>query len=121
MTVTASSPLDVLDLDIRRTGETTAEIAFTLVPELIYFDGHFPDQPILPGVSQAHLAVLLAERVWGGWPSSATISRLKFRRVLAPGDAVVLELRHYPSTGGLSFVFKLNGLSASQGDVGDLA
>lgn len=116
----AASPLDALALEIEQTSETTARIAFTLTPELIYFDGHFPEQPILPGVSQVHLAALLAERLWGVAPSSANISRLKFRRVLAPGDPVVLQLRRYPASGGVSFVFQTNGAPASQGDIGDV-
>jgi 3-hydroxymyristoyl/3-hydroxydecanoyl-(acyl carrier protein) dehydratase len=113
-------PLDVLDLDIRLQGETNAEIAFTLPPELIFFEGHFPDRPILPGVAQTHIAVLMAQKLWGFWPADSNLARLKFRRVLIPGDTVVLKLKRDQGRGRLSFAYTLGDIDASQGEIGGL-
>ncbi|MBX3504743.1 MAG: acyl-CoA synthetase [Parvibaculum sp.] len=63
-----------------------------LQPELRWFEGHFPDQPILPGVAQLHIAALLAERVWGIDFPGHDMSRVKFRRVMQPGERVSLSL-----------------------------
>ena len=95
----AQNPLDALDLDVRSKTDDGAEIAFTLPPGLIFFQGHFPTRAILPGVAQAHLAVLIAQSLWGDWPSDANLARLKFRRVLLPHDKVVLKLKRDASIG----------------------
>ena len=115
-----ANPLLALQLDVRLKTETEAEIAFTLAPDLIFFEGHFPGRAILPGVAQAHLAVLIAQDLWGDWPSDANLARLKFRRVLLPGDAVVLKLKRDPAAGRLSFVYRFRDIDASQGEIGGL-
>ena len=114
-------PLDALDLDIRIHDETEAEIAFTLPQELVFFQGHFPDQAILPGVAQAHIAVLVAQKLWNDWPPDANLTRLKFRRILTPGDAVVLKLKRDAKRGRLSFLYALGEIDASQGEIGGVA
>ncbi|MGH6952119.1 MAG: AMP-binding protein [Vitreimonas sp.] len=114
----ASSPLDALDYDTRSQTADEAEIAFTLPSDLIFFDGHFPERAVLPGLAQVHLAVLFAERFWGGWPSDADLARLKFRRVLMPGDAVVLTLKWNAQTGRLRFAYRFRDIDAAQGEIG---
>jgi acyl-CoA synthetase (AMP-forming)/AMP-acid ligase II len=113
-----SDPLDALVLDVRVKTDFEAEVAFTLPPELIFFAGHFPERPILPGVAQAHIAVLIAERLWGVWPSDANLARLKFRRVLSPRDDVVLKLRHDPSIGRVAFSYRLGENEVAHGEIG---
>src|SRR5262249_38864066 len=85
-----ADPLRPLELDVRNNSGAEAEIAFTLAPELAFFEGHFPERPILPGLAQVHIATLLAQRLWGASPSSSNLARVKFRRILVPHDAVVL-------------------------------
>lgn len=114
----AASPLDALDLDIRQHSESEAEIAFTLPADLIFFEGHFPERAVLPGLAQVHIAVLLAHRLWGGWPSDANLARLKFRRVLMPGDAVVLRLKWNAEIGRLWFAYRFGEIDAAQGEIG---
>lgn len=112
------SPLDALDLDIRQHTESEAEIAFTLPADLIFFEGHFPERAVLPGLAQVHMAVLLAHRLWGRWPSDANLARLKFRRVLMPGDAVVLTLKWKADIGRLRFNYRFADIDAAQGEIG---
>lgn len=114
----SADPLDALNLDIRVHTDTMADVAFTLPSDLIFFNGHFPDRAILPGVAQAHLAVLIAQRLWGDWPADANLARLKFRRVLLPGDAVVLKLKRNAAIGRVSFVYMFGDIDASQGEIG---
>ena len=114
----AASPLDALDLDIRQQSESDAEIAFTLPADLIFFEGHFPERAVLPGLAQVHMAVLLAHRLWGGSPSDANLARLKFRRVLMPGDAVVLTLKWKADIGRLWFNYRFGDIDAAQGEIG---
>ena len=113
-----ANPLDALDLDVRTHTDAEAEIAFSLPADLIFFKGHFPGRPILPGVAQAHLAVLIAQKLWGDWPPDANLARLKFRRVLVPGDAVVLKLKRNAASGRVSFLYAFGDIDASQGEIG---
>jgi UDP-3-O-[3-hydroxymyristoyl] N-acetylglucosamine deacetylase/3-hydroxyacyl-[acyl-carrier-protein] dehydratase len=63
-----------------------------------FFDGHYPEQPIMPGVliveAMAQLAGLLLLRkleLTGKVPVLLSIDRVKFRRAVIPGDQLVLE------------------------------
>ncbi|HVZ99878.1 MAG TPA: AMP-binding protein [Caulobacterales bacterium] len=113
-----SDPLRTLTLDVRSRTETQAEIAFALAPELVFFDGHFPGQPILPGVAQVHIAALLAQKLWGVWPSESNLARVKFRRTLLPSDFVVVKLSRKPDTGRVTFSFHLGEEEVSRGEIG---
>src|SRR5215475_5310407 len=70
-----------------------------LVPEDgWWFQGHFPDRPVMPGVLTIEaiaqcgaVAVLAAEENRGKIPFFAGIDECRFKRVVEPGD--VLELR----------------------------
>lgn len=63
-----------------------------------YFVGHYPEQPIMPGVmiveAMAQLAGLLLLRkleLTGRVPVLLSIDRVKFRRPVVPGDQIRLE------------------------------
>ena len=64
------------------------------VPEdLLYFDGHFDELPVLAGVAQ--LEALVAVGAARAWPERGHIvrcSRIKFRQMIKPGDTLVLRL-----------------------------
>jgi 3-hydroxymyristoyl/3-hydroxydecanoyl-(acyl carrier protein) dehydratase len=95
-----------------------AEISMALVSDLIWFKGHFPDEPVLPGIAQVHLAVQWAERVWGWQPGSANLLRLKFRHILRPGDTATLTLHRDLAKQRLNFSYRVHDLVMSEGTVG---
>lgn len=76
----------------RDIGDAEARFDLELDPELLWFDGHFPSQPILPGVAQLHIAAAMAEEAWGSPATGREMSRVKFRHVMQPGDKVTLVL-----------------------------
>ncbi|MDR3500933.1 MAG: AMP-binding protein [Parvibaculum sp.] len=88
----ASAPPDIPTVVSRHIGETEVRLDLKLEPELLWFEGHFPGQPILPGVAQLHIAASMAEEVWGEFPTGQEMSRVKFRHVMQPGDEVTLVL-----------------------------
>jgi acyl-CoA synthetase (AMP-forming)/AMP-acid ligase II len=91
-----------------------ARFEFDLDLSLRWFDGHFPDRPILPGVAQIHLAAVFAEEAWGVRFVGSEMSRVKFRRVIEPATRVSLVLTR-PAPDRLDFQYIANGEVASSG------
>ncbi|HEX3675562.1 MAG TPA: AMP-binding protein [Rhizomicrobium sp.] len=98
--------------------DENAQVAMTLTPDLIWFRGHFPDQPVLPGIAQVHMAVQWAERLWDWKPAGANLSQLKFRRILRAGDVVTLSLARDLKRQRLAFAYRLKDVLASDGTIG---
>jgi 3-hydroxyacyl-[acyl-carrier-protein] dehydratase len=66
-----------------------------------YFRGHFPEQPLMPGVliceALAQAGALLAHRSQNGVPAGrvvllAGLDNVRFRRPVVPGDQLILEV-----------------------------
>lgn len=65
--------------------------------DLHYLEGHFPGDPIVPGIAQ--LLPLVHEptaRVWPDLGPPKEVKRLKFRDALRPGHRVEVELQREP-------------------------
>jgi 3-hydroxymyristoyl/3-hydroxydecanoyl-(acyl carrier protein) dehydratase len=85
---------------------------------MAWFKGHFPEQPVLPGIVQVHLAALWASHLWGWKPLDSNLSQLKFRQILRPMDTVRLLLTRDIAKQRLAFAYKLGDTVASQGMIG---
>jgi 3-hydroxymyristoyl/3-hydroxydecanoyl-(acyl carrier protein) dehydratase len=94
-----------------------AELSLRLPESLVWFQGHFPEKPILPGIAQTHMAAQWAECFWGFEPNNANVTQLKFRRILQPGNVVRLLLTREAS-GRLIFAYAFDGIVASEGRIG---
>ena len=70
----------------------------TFQTEEWFFQGHYPDFPLVPGVILCEAAmqagaVLLSKQVTGeGVPVAGRLNDVKFKRMIRPGDAVLLEV-----------------------------
>ena len=84
---------------------TETQVALQLhVPEnLLYFEGHFPETPILPGVAQVNWALELGRQYLPLPPDCIGMQALKFQRVILPGATVSLELEHDVQKSALAF------------------
>jgi 3-hydroxymyristoyl/3-hydroxydecanoyl-(acyl carrier protein) dehydratase len=88
------------------------------VPEdLFYLQGHFPQQPILPGVIQIHWAMQLAASWLGVTPVFSGIEALKFHRVIRPLTPLKLTLKQAEETGKLHFSYLSDLGMHSQGRI----
>ena len=75
-------------------------------PDLVWFDGHFPGRPILPGVVQIDWALAMARTYLGLAVTSGRRFQVKFKAIICPRDQLVLSLDHDPIKNRLIFCFR---------------
>ena len=114
----ADRMLDLLKPQIETGDAYSAKLGFIAHPGLPWFGGHFPGTPILPGLAQVHIAERLAEELWAVRPGTHNVSRLKFNRVIQPGETVELSLSFRQDTGKLTFKYTSADEQVSSGTIG---
>ena len=73
--------------------DTSVRVSVGVPATLRYFDGHFPHDPIVPGVAQlGPLAETQARRAWPELGAIGSVKRLKFMQALRPNDMLSLSL-----------------------------
>ncbi len=83
-----------------------------------FFQGHFPGQPIMPGVliieAMAQVAGVMAFRsgMEGGSVYFMSIDNAKFRRPIVPGDQVIMDIKVLKQRGN---VWKFSGSATVDG------
>lgn len=87
---------------------------FRLEPGDAAFQGHFPGDPVLPGVVQVDWAIRLAGEALGPLGAFQGLDRVKFLRPLRPGDTGVVRLAP-AGPGRVGFRYELEGGLASSG------
>ena len=88
-----------------------------LEPGLTAFQGHFPGNPILPGVVQVDWAIAFARLAFGELGGFRGITGLKFLQPIRPGTRVELRLVLEPDRQRLKFQFTCAGARKSIGVV----
>lgn len=89
------------DWTLREPGRAVVELL--IGPDLYHFLGHFPEQPILPGVAQVDWAITLARQAFALPPRLKRMEALKFQALIQPGTRLLLELEWKPERGQLEF------------------
>ncbi len=84
------------------TGLTTSVI---IDPHSPWFLGHFPDDPILPGIAQLKMVADLVTGSDGENLRMAGVSRVKFRKTVRPRDR--LDIRVTCEEKGLRYRFSV--------------
>ena len=101
------------------TGDTGADPVWSFTPgaQLGYFKGHFEDHPVLPAVVQLQrLALALARGHWQDLGALTGLSRVKFRKLVAPGEEVLVALAR-PKPELVKFVMTSAGAPVSSGNM----
>jgi 3-hydroxymyristoyl/3-hydroxydecanoyl-(acyl carrier protein) dehydratase len=79
----------VRDIITSGDGEISARVDISRDSE--WFSGHFPDDPILPGIAQIDMVHGLVGQVLGGRANIRRLNRIRFKKIIRPGDC--LEIR----------------------------
>jgi acyl-CoA synthetase (AMP-forming)/AMP-acid ligase II/3-hydroxymyristoyl/3-hydroxydecanoyl-(acyl carrier protein) dehydratase len=85
--------------------------------DLVYFDGHFPGAPILPGVVQVDWAISFGRQCFDLPPLFQAIHALKFQHAIRPEMPVTLELLHDPAKSSLTFRYTSEQRQHSSGKI----
>ena len=87
----------------RRRSDETGEYLCTLDfdPEFPGFDGHFPGNPIVPGVCLIAAARVFAEEVLAQPFAAAEIRQCRFRRPVQAGERAEMRLRIFDPESGV--------------------
>ena len=88
-----------------RTDGNQAQLLLNIPPDLVYFSGHFPKAPVVPGVVQIDWAQQLAAMHLGLRGVFQGMEVIKFQQLLRPGDRVCLDLRFDQAKRKLYFKF----------------
>jgi len=98
----------------RHDDDTHLRLVLEIAPELGWFRGHFPGNPVLPGIVQVHWAVIVSRILYpvGGGPRE--IKRLKFKSVVTPPRIIELSLCS-PTENEVQFDYSSLGHQHSQG------
>lgn len=75
------------------TNPNFAKMSLFIPMSLHWFNGHFPDNPVLPGVVQTHWAATLSHKLFFPDRDFERISNLKFKKPIIPGSSLSLELQ----------------------------
>ncbi len=75
-----------------------------------WFSGHFPNNPILPGIAQLKMVVDLIIQSGAGNVCMTGLSRVKFRKIVRPGEQ--LDIQVTPGTTDDHSLFRITSGNA---------
>ena len=103
-------------VNVSTEGKST-ELALNIPKELIYFDGHFDQKPIVPGVVQIDWAVLFGRKFLDVVGDFQRLEVIKFHEFIEPNDKVGLTLAFNSERKKLSFEYSSSKGKHSSGRI----
>jgi len=61
-----------------------------------WFDGHFPGDPLLPGIAQMHFVMETLRASLGKDVRLTGLKRVRFKRVVRPGETIAVSVEPVP-------------------------
>ena len=79
------------DLTVRQWTNAEGVAAEVCVPaDSGWFDGHFPGNPVLPGIAQLSMVLVLIEAAFGQALIVREVSRVRFKQMILPGERLAV-------------------------------
>ncbi|MBU2711257.1 ApeI family dehydratase [Zooshikella harenae] len=104
--VVSNQDIDLISIDIK----------INIKSDSVYFIGHFPDMPILPGVVQVHWVMLFAQKYLLRTFKVHRIETIKFQRIIKPNTKLTLKLVDN-KCGKLSFTYSAGDVIYGSGRI----
>lgn len=83
--------------------DETVELSLQIPFDLVYFSGHFPDQPVLPGVTQVAWAEQIGKIFFDNQLPFLRMEVIKFKKIIQPGQLIKMKLNWKADTNKLYF------------------
>lgn len=83
----------------------SALLSLHIPTDLSWFDGHFPDAKVLPGVVQVDWAGKLGKALFPALTTFQQLGNIKFKTMIMPDTQLTLELQYNESKGSLKFQY----------------
>jgi 3-hydroxymyristoyl/3-hydroxydecanoyl-(acyl carrier protein) dehydratase len=112
----AAGPIEPILVEARH-DDSTAHLELLMPDDLLYFRGHFPNFPVLPGIVQTHWAVSYARRYLPIGTADVTGVQVKFKRVIGPNMRVGLNLAYALDRRRLAFEYREADRPCSSGTI----
>ena len=80
----------LLNLQQNGSGAIVAQVVFDDTSP--WFDGHFLDNPVLPGIAQVKVVADMIARSTGQNLSIKRLNRIKFKKIVRPGERLTIEI-----------------------------
>jgi len=109
-----SAPFRVVD---ERTDGADAVFTVVVPEDCPYFEGHFPEWPILPAIGQLALVAELARRVSGAGATLTGVDGFKLSRQVTPGERVEIRLGAVRDDDTAAFEIRSAGARVSRGSI----
>jgi 3-hydroxymyristoyl/3-hydroxydecanoyl-(acyl carrier protein) dehydratase len=91
------------------------ELQLEISADISYFTGHFPQHPVLAGVTQLHWAVHYCQQYYPQFNDVVSTEVLKFQQVIAPESQLILRLeRIAPATSLFSYLLDNHKVSSGR-------
>ena len=92
----------ILSID---SADNSVLITLHVPDQLSWFDGHFPEQKVLPGVVQVDWAGKLARALFVKDDAFQQLSNIKFKTMVMPDTAMQLELTFNATKHSIKFTY----------------
>ena len=96
--------------------EKQVQLILFIPEELLYFRGHFPEYPVLPGVVQTHWAIIYGTKHLGLPQRIKKLKAIKFKKLIQPKARLNLTL-NLNDKYELIFNYKQQGMMMSSGKI----
>ena len=89
---------------VTRSDKNEIEAEIQVPPESPWFSGHFPGDPILPGVAQIGMVKDVIQQARGQDLSISSVRRVRFKQIIRPDDKLnLIAAPLKENTGAYSF------------------
>lgn len=96
--------------------EKSVDMDIYVQAELSWFAGHFPEQPVLPGVVQTHWACELAKHMFE-LKGLKKVNNVKFKTMVLPGTHLTLHMIFNDTKNSVAFTYKNDSETYSTGSL----
>jgi 3-hydroxymyristoyl/3-hydroxydecanoyl-(acyl carrier protein) dehydratase len=93
-------------VDDRQVDGKTATIRCRVPEDLVYFDGHFPGNPVVAGVVQLAWVTAFANEIWQTGDEFSGLDAVKFNQQMQPGALFTIKLEWDPGKGIVRFTLE---------------